>query len=45
MLTFQEFLHGNFHNIAIDQAHEQNNECVKGSGRAIGPTQNLATLQ
>lgn len=52
--VYQEFLRGNFtvnktgrtfSNIAIDQAHEQNNACIKGDGGAVGLTQNLAALQ
>ena len=51
---YQEFLRGNFtvnktgnafSNIAIDQAHEQNNACVKGDGGAIGLMQNPAALR
>ena len=33
-----------FSAIAIDQAHEQNNACVKGDGGAVGLTENPATL-
>lgn len=52
--VYQEFLRGNFtvnktghtfSNIAIDQAHEQNNACVKGDRGAVGLTQNPAALQ
>ena len=55
--VYQEFLHGNvtvnktgktgctISNIAIDQAHKENNACVKGDGGAVGLTQNLAALQ
>jgi hypothetical protein len=52
--VYQEFLHGNFtvkrtgrafSNIAIDQAHEQNNACVKGDGGAVGLTQSPAALR
>jgi len=51
---FSEFLKGNFtvkktsHTfsaIAIDQAHEQNNACVKGDGGAVGLTENPAALR
>ena len=31
--------------IAIDQAHEQNNESVKGDGGAVGLTENSAALR
>ena len=30
---------------AIDQAHEQNNACVKGDGVAVGLTENPAALR
>ena len=52
--VYQEFLHGNFtvnktgrafSNIAIDQAHEQNNACVKGDGGAVGLTWNPTALR
>ena len=51
---YHEFLHGIFtviktgrifSNIAIDQAHEQNNAIVKDDGGAVGLTQNPAALQ
>ena len=50
----QEFLNGNFtinkaghvfSNIAIDQAHKQNNSCVKGDGGAVGLAQNSQALR
>lgn len=50
----KEFQNGKFvakksHNrcssIALDRAHEQNNKLVKGDGRAIGLTENMAQLQ
>ena len=31
--------------LALDQAYEQNNDCVKGDGGAIGLTQNPAALR
>ena len=34
-----------FSNIAIDQAHEQNNAIVKGDGGAIGLTEDTAALR
>lgn len=34
-----------FSSIAIDQAHEQNNACVKGDGGAVGLTENPAALR
>ena len=34
-----------FSNIAIDQAHEQNNAIVKGDGGAIGLTEEPAALR
>lgn len=34
-----------FSNIAIDQAHEQNNARVKGDGGAVNLTQNPTALQ
>ena len=49
-----EFLKGNFvvnkltHEfsaIAIDQAYEQNNACVKGNGGAVGLTENITALR
>ena len=52
--VYQEFLHGNFtvnktgrafSSIAIDQAHEQNNACVKGDRGAVGLTQNPTALR
>ena len=52
--VYQEFLNENFtvnkaghvfSNIAIDQAHEQNNACVKGDGGAVGLTQNPQALR
>lgn len=33
-----------FSSIPIDQAHEQNNKCVKGDGGAIGLTENSSEL-
>ena len=33
-----------FSTIAIDQAHEQNNSCIKGDGGAVGLTDNPSTL-
>lgn len=33
-----------FSGMAIDQAHEQNNKCVKGDGGAIGLTENSSQL-
>ena len=51
LTVYQEFLHGNFtinktgcvfSNIAIDQAHKQNNARVKGDGGAVGLTHNPA---
>ena len=33
-----------FSAIAIDQAHKQNNTCVKGDGGAVGLTENPAAL-
>ena len=50
---YAEFLKGRFvvkksrhafSAIAIDQAHEQNNACVKGDGGAVGLTDNPAVL-
>jgi hypothetical protein len=35
----------NFSAIAIDQAHEQNNACVKDDGGAVGLTENPAALR
>ena len=52
--VLQEFLNGRFtvqktknpfSAMAIDQAHEQNNDHVKGEGGAIGLTQNPELLQ
>jgi len=52
--VYQQFLLGNFtvkktgrafSNIAIDQAHEQNNACVKDDGGAVGLTQNPQALR
>jgi hypothetical protein len=37
--------HCQFSSIAIDQAHEQNNELVKGDGGAIGVIENMMQLQ
>jgi len=34
-----------FSSMAIDQAHEQNNEMVKGDGGAVGLMQNQAALR
>ena len=34
-----------FSSMPLDQAHEQNNELLKGSGRVIGMTENLASLR
>ena len=34
-----------FSSIAIDQAHEQNNACIKGDGGAVGLTDNPNALQ
>ncbi|KAG1672961.1 hypothetical protein GQR58_015733 [Nymphon striatum] len=34
-----------FSSIAIDQAHEQNNACIKGDGGAVGLTDNPAALR
>ena len=34
-----------FPTFSIDQAHEQNNACVKGDGGAVGLTQNPAALR
>lgn len=51
---YAEFMNGKFvvkktrhafSAIAIDQAHEQNNACVKGDGGAIGLTENPAALR
>ena len=50
----KEFLDGNFtvskskrpfSAFAIDQAHEQNNACVKGDGGAVGLTENPVALK
>ena len=50
----EEFENGNFvvhkssrafSRIPIDQAHEQNNKCVKGDGGAIGLTENTSELR
>ena len=52
--VYKEFKQGNFtvkktgrafSNIAIDQAHEQNNAHVKGDGGAVGLTQNPSALR
>ena len=49
--VYQEFLNGSFtvkktghaySNIAIDQAHEQNNASIKDDGCAVGLTENAA---
>jgi len=36
--------HHDFSAIPIDQAHKQNNKCVKGGGGAIGLTENPMQL-
>ena len=50
----KEFLDGNFtvskserpfSALAINQAHEQNNACVKGDGGAVGLTENPVALK
>jgi hypothetical protein len=33
-----------FSALPIDQAHEQNNKCVKGDGGAVGLTENSSEL-
>ncbi|VDI16024.1 Hypothetical predicted protein [Mytilus galloprovincialis] len=52
--THRAFLEGNFvvnktkkkfSCMAIDQAHEQNNACVKADGGAVGLTENLGALR
>ena len=49
--VYHEFLRGNFtvkktgRAFSIDQAHEQNNACVKDDGGAVGLTQNPQALQ
>lgn len=51
---FNEFIKGNFtvkktfnrfSALPIDQAHEQNNACVKGDGGAVGLTENPTALR
>lgn len=34
-----------FSSIPIDQAHEQNNACIKGDGGAVGLTDNPSALR
>ena len=52
--VYKQFVDGNFtviktgrpfSAVAIDQAHEQNNACVKGDGGAIGLTENPSALK
>lgn len=52
--VYQEFMDGHFtvqktkrvfSAIPIDQAHEQNNACVKGDGGAVGLTDNPGALR
>ena len=49
--VYEHFLKGEFtvlktgRAIAIDRAHEQNNDAVKGDGDAVGLTENSAALQ
>ena len=54
LAVYKEFLRGNFtvkktgcafSDIALDQAHEQNNASVKDDGGTVGLTQNLQTLR
>ena len=54
LAVYKGFLRGNFtvkktgcafSNIALDQAHEQNNASVKDDGGTVGLTQNLQALQ